>query len=231
MTSLGFNQRQIRSVMNYRSKGGIYRQVQQMSKISGMTKGQYDRLAPYFRVSQDYLPASQFVTIPKYPYSAPKQQQQPTTIRTTPIVSEAPALDKPTSKIKPGETIDLNSADTTDLKRIPGVGSAFAKMIINYRNRLGGFYSISQLNDLQALPTDVHQYATIAEQPNIRKLKINTLSINQLVNHPYINYYKARAITEYTRLKGKITDIRELQLNRNFTPNDIQRLAPYLDYE
>ena len=44
--------------------------------------------------------------------------------------------------------VDLNKADTSILKRIPGIGSTLARMIVVYRQRLGGFYDVSQLQEV-----------------------------------------------------------------------------------
>ena len=51
-------------------------------------------------------------------------------------------------KYLPGTIISLNSADTTELKKIPGIGSSIARMIVNYRERLGGFFRIEQLQEI-----------------------------------------------------------------------------------
>lgn len=248
LAALGFTEREIRSVMNYRSKGGIYRHVEQMSKISGMTKGEYDRFAPYFRVSDDLRPASDFVSVPtssyrpgqSYPrYSAPSATQSQSPGYNTPAQSQAaqtaeakPEEVKPKpypEKLKPGETVPINTADTTLLKRIPGVGTTYAKMIVNYRQKLGGFYSVSQLNDLQAIPAEIQQYLSLDPVP-LRKIAVNKLTINKMVSHPYINFYKAQAIKDHIRQNGPLKSIRELQLNRNFSQQDIERLEYYIDY-
>ena len=44
--------------------------------------------------------------------------------------------------------LDLNRADTAELKKIPGIGSGIARLIVNYRQRLGGFYQIEQLQEI-----------------------------------------------------------------------------------
>ena len=44
-----------------------------------------------------------------------------------------------------GETVSLNTADTTALKRIPGIGSYYASRIADYRKKLGGFASAEQI--------------------------------------------------------------------------------------
>ncbi|MCF0193251.1 MAG: helix-hairpin-helix domain-containing protein [Prevotella sp.] len=235
LLSLGFTEREVRSVMNYRAKGGVYRQKEQMSRISGMTKGEYDRLAPYFRVGEDYRPAADFVKmpergsgyheasgIPEYQYSEKKSTE--TASEENP--SEAEVL----PKLRAGETVPINASDTTALKRIPGVGSYYAKTIVNYREKLGGFYAVEQLNDLQFVPADIQDWLVFDPVP-LRKLKVNSLPINRLIVHPYITFYQAQAIKDHIRKNGALKSIRELALNKNFSDSDLERLEPYLDYE
>ena len=245
MLELGFNDREIRSVLSYRSKGGIYRKVEQLSRISGMTKGEYDRLAPYFRTNNDYLPASEFVNRPENDYykhydkrdfdkkdgrNAKAADKKGDEAAATDNGDEmAASLSDHPQKLKQGETIDINSSDTTELKKIPGVGSVYAKMIVKYREKLGGFYSVEQLNDLQALPSDIQTYLHLTPTP-LRKMKVNALSINKLINHPYINFYQARDIVDHIRKNGPLKSIHELQLSKNFSEKDILRIEPYLEY-
>ena len=62
-------------------------------------------------------------------------------------------------------------------------------------------------------------------------MNINTASLNDLKRHPYINYYQARTITDYRRQYGTITDLQQLRLSPDFTPEAIERLKPYVEYE
>ena len=97
----------------------------------------------------------------------------------------------------------LNTADTTALKTIPGIGPYFARKIVQYGERLGGYVSIDQLDEIDDFPLDSKKYLVIQDaQP--RKLNINQLSLNELKRHPYVNYYQARAIEDYRRLHGPI---------------------------
>ena len=83
--------------------------------------------------------------------------------------------------------IELNSADTTALKSLPGIGSVFASRIIKYRELLGGFVSISQLLEVYGL--DSTRYSRIAglvvaDSAAIRKLSVNSLRFAELLRHP-----------------------------------------------
>jgi len=132
-------------------------------------------------------------------------------------------------KIREGEHVVLNTADTTALKTIPGIGPYFARKIVQYGERLGGYVSIDQLDEIDDFPLDSKKYLVIQDaQP--RKLNINQLSLNELKRHPYVNYYQARAIEDYRRLHGPIKSINDLRLSKDFPPEAIERLKPYVAY-
>lgn len=132
-------------------------------------------------------------------------------------------------KIKPGEHVVLNTADTSALKMVPGIGPYYARKVIEYGKRLGGFVSVDQLDEIEGFPLDAKEYLTI-EDATPRKLNVNTLTLNELRRHPYINFYQAKAITDYRRLHGPLKSLQDLRLSKDFPPEVIQRLEPYVEY-
>ena len=132
-------------------------------------------------------------------------------------------------KIHQDEHVVLNMADTTQLKMVPGIGPYFARKIVQYGQRLGGYVSVDQLDEIENFPLDSKKYLTI-EAPSPIKLDINRLSLNELKRHPYINFYMARTITDYRRLHGPIRSLEELRLPKDFPPEAIERLLPYVSY-
>src|SRR3569833_3197280 len=50
--------------------------------------------------------------------------------------------------------IELNSADSAKLTELKGIGPSFARRIINYRNRLGGFINKEQLKEVYGMDDD-----------------------------------------------------------------------------
>jgi DNA uptake protein ComE-like DNA-binding protein len=61
-------------------------------------------------------------------------------------------------------------------------------------------------------------------------LNINRLTLQQLRRHPYINFYMAKAIIDYRRLRGDIKSLNELRLSKDFPDEVIHRLEPYIEY-
>jgi DNA uptake protein ComE-like DNA-binding protein len=212
---LGLQPWQVRNIYKYRAAGGIYRQPIDFAKLYGLTVKQYRELEPYIRISSDYLPASTLVK--------ERANYSPKTTKDTVVVYQRPM------KIKATEHIVLNTADSTALTTIPGIGPYYARRIIQYGNRLGGYVSVEQLDEIDNFPTEAKQYLVI-NNPTPKKLNINQLSLNELRRHPYINFYMAKAITGYRRLHGTIKSLNELRLIKDFTPEAIKRLTPYVAY-
>ena len=207
---LGLAPWQVRNIYKYRANGGIYRRPSDFARLYGLTKKQYEQLQPYIRISDDYRPAAEIYG----------KTQQPTYARDT--------LRYPL-KIKPGEHIALNSADTALLKRVPGIGSGFAGAIVRYRERLGGFYKVGQLLEIDNFPESALPYFT-ADASRCRRLNINKLNLNQLRRHPYISFYQAKTIVDHRRLHGPIKSLDELRLYKDFTPEVIEKLRNYVEF-
>lgn len=207
---LGLSPWQVRSIYRYRAKGGIYRKKTDFARLYGLTTRQYRQLEPYIRISEDYLPAAEAVIAAEEPLPLRDTIRYPL-------------------KLKQGERINLNTADTTLLKRVPGIGSGFAKAIVIYRERLGGFYSPAQLNEISGFPPEALPYFT-ADGSACRRLEINKLTLGELRRHPYIRFYLAKTITEHRRTHGDIHSFDELSLYRDFTPEVIERLKHYVRF-
>lgn len=228
---LGLKPWQVRSIYHYRAKGGIYSKPSDFARLYGLSKRQYETLAPFIRIGDDYRPAAEFYGKESYRQKNNEREAcQEKDIRHTDTTS---GTSKPiyhySHKLNPGEHIALNSADTTALKRIPGIGTYYARAIVRYRERLGGFVSCQQLDEIAGVPVSAKEYVTTDPQA-IRHLNINKLTLNQLCKHPYINFYQAKAICDYRRLNGPIHSLQELKLLEDFPPAAIERLEPYISF-
>lgn len=133
-------------------------------------------------------------------------------------------------KYEPGTLVNLNKADTTELKKIPGIGSGIARMIVNYRNRLGGFYKVEQLREINLDASQLLSWFSI-DEAEIQKIPVNKSSVDRLRNHPYINFYQAKAIVEHRRKHGNLQSLKPLVLYEEFKETDLERIAHYLSFE
>ena len=204
---LGLEPWQVRNIYKYRSRGGIYRKKEDFARLYGLTVKDYRRLEPYIRISSDYLPASTLVKETHY---------------------ERDTLRYPV-KIAEGEQVVLNTADTTVLRKVPGIGAYYAARIVRYGQRLGGYVSVDQLDEIDDFPQEAKKYFVI-QDAHPQQLNVNQLTLQQLRRHPYINFYQAKAIVDYRRLHGNLKSLQDLRLSRDFPPEVIARLTPYVTF-
>ena len=209
LLKLGLQPWQVRNIYKYRAAGGIYRKKEDFARLYGLTVKQYRELEPYIHISADYLPASMLI----------KEERRTERY-------ERDTLRYPV-KIADGEHIDLNAADTSLYKKVPGVGSYYSRKIAEYGRRLGGFVSADQLDEIENFPSEAKKYFSV-NASDVHQLNVNRLSLNELKRHPYINYYQAKAITDYRRLHGPLHSLNDLRLLPEFPVEAIKRLEPYV---
>lgn len=130
--------------------------------------------------------------------------------------------------------VDLNSADTTLLMQVKGIGRGYAKGIVRFRQSTGGFVSVDQLSEVYGMRPEnlekIRPYCTL-NLSLVQKIKVNTATAQRLDAHPYLNFYQARAIYELRRNKGKLHDISELKALPELTETDLMRIKPYLSFD
>ncbi len=210
LLSLGLQPWQVRSIYRYRAKGGIYRQPSDFARLYGLTVKQYKELLPYIHISDEYKPAAEVYG------------------RTDAVRSGRDTLRYPV-KLQPGQYVTLDDADTASLRKVPGIGRYYASRIVRYRNDLGGYVSVAQLSEIEGIPEAALSYFRVTGGA-VRKLNLNRLTLNELKHHPYINFYQARRIIDYRRLKGPLHSIDDLRLLKDFSQRDIDRLRPYVEF-
>ena len=212
---LGLQNWQIRNIYKFRAAGGIYRKPLDFARLYGLTVKEYRELEPYIRISPDYLPAATLVKETSAPVSAPR--------RDTTRAHYYP------EKISETEHIILNTADTAELMKVPGIGPYFAKKVVQYGQRLGGYVSVDQLDEIEDFPSEAKRFLVV-ERATPQKLNVNKLSLKELKRHPYINFFMARTITDYRRLHGVLHSLNDLRLTKDFPPDVIARLEPYVEF-
>ncbi len=216
---LGLQPWQVRAIYRYRAKGGVFREPQDFARLYGLTQKQYKQLLPYIRISDDYRPAAEL-------YRRHSVDDDSQSFPVSPV-EERPRRYDYQPKIRDGEHVALNSADTTQLKTVPGIGSYYARQIVRYRERLGGFASVEQLREIDGFPVSAMSFFTVSTT-GIRKININKATLSQLKVHPYIDFYQARDIVDYRRLHGPIHSLSDLRGLKTFPPNVISQLEPYI---
>ncbi|MBQ7462178.1 MAG: helix-hairpin-helix domain-containing protein [Bacteroidaceae bacterium] len=221
---LGLSPWQVRSIYRYRAKLGRYHTPEDFMRVPNLTNEQWERLKSYIRIA----PQFQYVQPP--PRRSSQREAAPPS-ESFPAEEEAKRDSFPClEKLLPGQTIDINTADTALLKMIPGIASKRAARIVAYRSKLGGFVSVEQAMEAIEMPDTVLNYMTVSALP-VAKINVNNLSVQQLMKHPYLNFYQAKAIFEHRRNKGDLHSIEELSRLEAFKPTDIDRLRPYITFD
>ena len=205
--SLGLPSWMAKNILHYRSKQGRFHHPEDFRKIYGLTEEQYQTLLPYIQIAKS---------------SEPREPRDTVQLLTAQNIQRDTIF-----KYQPGTIISLNSADTTELKKIPGIGSAIARKIVNYRKRLGAFCRIEQLKEIQLKAEKLRPWFSI-DAGQIHRINLNKASLERMTYHPYINFYQAKVIVEYRKKKGSIKSLKQLSLYEEFTPADFERLEPYV---
>ncbi|NDV47562.1 hypothetical protein D0T49_10935 [Paludibacter sp. 221] len=130
--------------------------------------------------------------------------------------------------------VELNTADTTELMKIKGIGSYLAQEIVKYRELAGGFASTEQLLEINRMGKTTYQKIVpfcTADPHFIKKININSASSEQLTKHPYISPRQATAICQLRNSKGKLKQLDELTELNEFKISDLARIEPYFSFE
>lgn len=212
LSRLGLSPFIVRNVMKYRQKGGRFATAASFSRVYGLTDEQFSVLEPYIRIPERRNPV----------VSSPAVRS----VDTMKIVRRKPVI----MKYPEGTLVDVNVADTAELKKIPRIGSVIARNIVIYRERLGGFYSLKQLLEVRFVTPELLKWFMIGDTP-IRKLALNKVGLDKLRAHPYLNFYQAKIIVEYRKKKGKIESLSQLSLYEEFTEKDLIRLSAYVSFD
>ncbi len=277
---LGLTEKQIKTINNYRNKGGRFTIKDDFKKIYGIRTKQYQILQPYIdlpeketkkhkqkvynnkkqnnktrnlvefdpntatdKIFEDLgLTKKQIASINKYRTKGGKFYKKED-FKKMYVISEkeyeilAPYIiikkeEKPNKKSTVKiPTVDINTADTAILKKLPGIGPTYSTRIVNYRNKLGGFIKIEQISEVYGIKPETYNkikpYLTISKI-QVKKININFSEYKDLVKHPYINSKTANKILKYKKANGFYSSV-EILLQKNIIDEKIyNKLKFYL---
>lgn len=139
----------------------------------------------------------------------------------------------PPAPVRKPLVVELNDADTTTLMLLNGIGPAFARRIVKYRERLGGFIHKEQLLEVYgftpALVEHVAPHLTF-DSTSIRRLAINQAGLKELIRHPYMDYYFARNLVRLRSQGGTFATPDDLRAIPGADDSLLTKLLPYLDF-
>lgn len=212
LRQLGLRPWQVRNLLKYRAANGRFRKKEDFRKLYGLTDSAYAALEPFIAIvpiKRDSFFRDTIADSLRVHYVSRKRDT----------------------------IIELNSADTSALQMIRGIGPYTALRIVQYRRQLGGYVSAEQLREIS------HTHHTdwdsiiphfVVCQDSVRRIPLNTASLERLNAHPYLSFTQAKTL--YTLRRRHIT-INSMDKLKQALPedsvlrtSDLQRLAPYLDY-
>ena len=204
---LGVKEKTAATIQKYIAKGGKFYKPDDIRKVWGLSKQDADRLVPYVRIKKE---------IPQYAVYEKKvePERQPNNFRS-----------------KEFRNVQINAADTSSFKTFPGIGSKLSQRIINFRDKLGGFYSVEQVGETFLLPDSTFQKIKpylLLDDVTLQKININSATIEELKNHPYIRFHVGNAIVQYRNQHGNFTSIEEIRKIMIVTDSIYYKVVPYL---
>jgi len=206
---LGLPDRTVKSILNYRDKGGKFRKKEDLEKIYTLGEADYARIAPFVTVSETLA----------------------STVNTRPM-AYAGGFSTPIKKPLANAPVDINRAGVEDWMTLPGIGQTRARQLVNYREKLGGYLSVDQVSEMFGLPDSVFQ----AMKPNLiltakdlHKINLNTASLADLDAHPYITKRQAELIVAFREQHGTFVAPEDLGKMRAFSDRVwLAKIGPYL---
>lgn len=205
---LGLSEKQAVSVLNYRSKGGVFRQKEELKKMYTISPELYERLFPYIKIA---VPRETEKEHPGFPARSG-------------LVHRKGNLN----------VISLNDADSLELLQVIGIGPVFAGRILKYRERLGGFAQLEQLLEvfgMDSVRLEQLRPQMLVDTALIRKIAINKVPVTELRLHPYIGYKQAQVMAEYRKQHGNYINFASLSKVIVLSAVTLNKIAPYISFE
>lgn len=130
--------------------------------------------------------------------------------------------------------LDINQATKDDLIKIYGIGEATSLRILKFKESLGGFVSMDQMNDVWGLSPEVienlNSHFKVSAQPTVKKININNASVKELSQFPYFNYQLAKQIVTFRSMNGDFSNKDDLTKIKGLSIEKATIIALYLDF-
>ena len=213
-------------IVKYREAAGGFKAKAQIKKMYGLDEDVYQRLAPFMQLPDEAPPRAER---PDYAANRPGPDG-----KFPPFAATTGKFPSKPRNLKP---FDLNTADTTQLMQIRGIGAGRAKWVVKYRNQLGGYLREDQLDevfvlrDAPDLRDSLKKYTFVAPGYAPQPVRVNTASFDELYPHPYIRKGLARIIVAYRNQHGPFKTVEDLKQIPILKTEDWEKMRPYLRCE
>jgi competence protein ComEA len=209
LLQLGLPENTARNLIKYREAGATFRRKEDLKKLYTLSEGDYERIAPYINIEHVY--SRKFTKVDQ--------------LDNTPVSVD---VDNTPASV---DIIELNSADDRTLMQLRGIGPVLSKRIVNFRNKLGGFYSVDQLSEVYGLQDSVYlqiKERLIVNVNHIRLININTVTEEQLAEHSYIGKQLAANLILLRNGLKQFDNIEQIRQTPLINDEKYRKIAPYL---
>lgn len=206
---LGMSVAEIDRLLAFRKGNKYVNSTQEFQAVTKVSDSLLSKISPYFKFPDWVKNKKEFKENNKYPNTAFAKKEK--------IV-----------------VIDINQATQEDLIKIYGIGEATSLRILKFKESLGGFVSMEQMNDIWGLSSEVidnlNVHFKVSSSPNVKKIDINNASIKELSLFPYFKYPISKNIVTYRSMNGDIKDIIDLTKIKGLPIEKAKIIALYLDF-
>lgn len=219
LADMGIDKRRIRSLLGYRRKQGKIRKAEDLARLYNWTEEDVQRLRKFIVIGEEYRKrdARRWEESRNVERTARVQDHQDRTFKSEKFSNVTP--------------IDVNTADSATLCKIPGIGKTISRIIIRRRELLGGFHSKEQLFECKYFDEAFLKWLYIDSLAEMRKIEINKATFGELAGHPYISKEQTKALLDYRRLYGRIEDADILKHTGIFKEEELKKLLPYISFK
>ncbi len=216
--AMGFSQKDISTLRKYQSAGGTFKTKADFSRMYFLNETEFDSLEPFI-----LLPNRR----PSYQDTSKYSKKKTGGVKWSDTAN--------TAYYSYSDIIcDLNLADTNELKKLPYIGSFYARKICEYREELGGYHNIAQLLELWKMtPETIDKFANRVsiDLSAIRLMDINSVTAQELSAHPYVSAHLASQIVIAREANGPYDGMGNNCLEGLLNAELCVKLAPYLAFE
>jgi len=181
----------------------------------------YRRKGGYFKKKEDFLKI----------YSIPSniKEELQKWIKIEQCSTNIKKFEKKYSKKLP--RVNLNTATQEELEALPFIGPNYAKAIVNLRNKVLSYHSVSQIKEIPIIHDSTFtkfKDLIFVDQKDVVTFDVNSATANELRTCKYFNYYTAQKIIKYREINGQIKNIDELISNNIVDSLTYSKIINYL---
>ncbi|HKK89644.1 MAG TPA: helix-hairpin-helix domain-containing protein [Saprospiraceae bacterium] len=200
LKQLGLNNGQVSNLINYREKVGAFQAKEDLLKLYTINEDDYHRIIDHLVI--------------------PTEDSDVEVGDVSAIEPEKKDFYRP---------IDVNSATAADWEELKGIGPYYARKIIRYREKLGGFVTVDQIKETWDLPPELidNNREFLDVQSPVQRIDLATTDYKMLIQHPYLNKKHTKLLL---KLQGKKIAVDEEIMRDIFSEEEWKKAKHYLSW-